>query len=263
MGVGMLLFLVKHSQPDIANCTHELSKVLDGANEGAYKELMWSIKFVLDTKHYGLQIEPKGELNGGWELRMYTNSDYAGDKTTRISITGYILFFMDVPIIWKSKSQKNITLSSSEVEYVALSEAAKEIKFVYQLLLSIGIQVQLPIVVRVDNVGAIFMSENTSTSGCTKHIDICYQYVNEMILDGFLKGSFVKTSENVADVFTKNVRSETYRELVKHFLMDKNLIRKWEICTIGRVLEDIVKIIYSLSRYMSKKFISVKWTYDE
>ena len=100
---------------------------------------------------------------------MYTDSDYAGDKSTRISVTGYNLFFMNVLIIWKSKSQKSITLSSSEAEYVALSEAAKEIKFVYQLLLSIGIQVKLPIIVRVDNVRAIFMSENTSTSGRTKH----------------------------------------------------------------------------------------------
>ena len=148
-------------------------------------------------------------------------------RETRVqeSVLQDTFFFMDVPIIWKLKSQKSITLSSSEAEYVALLEAAKEIKFVYQLLLSIGIQVKLPIIVRVDNVGAIFMSENTSTSGRTKHIDIQYRYVNEMILDGFLKVVFVKTSENVADVFTKNVRSETYRELVKQFLMDKNLIR--------------------------------------
>ena len=153
------------------------------------------------------------------------NGNYACTPTATMRETRYILFFMNVPIIWKSKSQKSITLSSLEAEYVVLSEAAKEIKFVYQLLLSIGIQVKLPIIVRVDNVGAIFMSENTSTSGRTKHIDIRYQYVNEMILDGFLKVLFVKTSENVADVFTKNVRSETYRELVKHFLLDKNLIR--------------------------------------
>ena len=130
---------------------------------------------------------------------------------------------MGVPIIWKSKSQKSITLSSSEAEYVALSEATKEINFVYQLLLSIGIQVQLPIVMRVDNVGVIFMSENTSTSGRMKHIDIRYWYVNETILDVFLKVLFVKTSENVADVFTKNMKSETYRELVRHFLMDKKI----------------------------------------
>ena len=77
---------------------------------------------------------------------MYTDSNYAGDKETRISVTGYILFFMGVPIIWKSKSQWSITLSSSEAEYVALSEAAKDIKFVYQLLQSIGMIVKLRLI---------------------------------------------------------------------------------------------------------------------
>ena len=129
---------------------------------------------------------------------------------------------MGVPIIWKSKSQRSVTLSSSEAEYVALSEAAKDIKFVYQLLRSIGIEVTLPITVRVDNVGAIFMSENTSTSGRTKHVDIRYRYVNEMVLDGFLKIVFVKTKENVADIFTKNVTSDVYRTLVKNFISERS-----------------------------------------
>ena len=53
-GVGMLLFLIKPSRPDIANCTRELSKVLDGATESAYKEMLRVIKFVTDTKNWGL-----------------------------------------------------------------------------------------------------------------------------------------------------------------------------------------------------------------
>ena len=81
---------------------------------------------------------------------------------------------MGVPLTWKSKSQRSVTLSSSEAEYVALLEAAKEIKFVYQLLQSIGIDIKLPITVKVDNIGAIFMSENTSTSRRTKHVDVRY-----------------------------------------------------------------------------------------
>ena len=105
---------------------------------------------------------------------------------------------------------------------MASSEAAKDIKFVYQLLRSIGIEVTLPITVRVDNVGAIFMSENTSTSGRTKHVDIRYRYVNEMVLDGFLKIVFVKTKENVADIFTKNVTSDVYRALVKNFISERS-----------------------------------------
>ena len=57
---------------------------------------------------------------------------------------------------------------------MALSEAAKEIKFIYQLLQSIGVVIKLPITVKVDNIGAIFMSKNTSTSGRTKHLDVQY-----------------------------------------------------------------------------------------
>ena len=67
---------------------------------------------------------------------------------------------------------KSVTLSSSEAECVALLEAAKEIKFVHQLLIGMGVKVKLPIVVCVDNLGAIFMSENASVSQRTKHIDI-------------------------------------------------------------------------------------------
>ena len=147
---------------------------------------------------------------------------------------------MGVPLTWKSKSQKSVTLSSSEAEYVALSEAAKEIKFVYQLLQSIGIEIELPITVKVDNVGAIFMSENTSMSGRTKHVDVRYRYVNEMVMDGFLKIKFVKTEENVADIFTKNVSSEIYRKLTPAFLVkNDHLTKNW--FTIGRVSEYIVK----------------------
>jgi len=64
----------------------------------------------------------------------------------------------------EEQGQGNVTLSSSEAEFVALSEATKEIKFIIQVLLSIGIEVELPIIICVDNIGAIFMAENVSTS---------------------------------------------------------------------------------------------------
>ena len=76
-----------------------------------------------------------------------------------------------MPISWKSKAQRSVTLSSSEAELFTLSEAAKEIKFVYQVLISMGIAVKLPIVCRVDNVGAIFtMAEIFSTSAKSEYV---------------------------------------------------------------------------------------------
>ena len=61
--------------------------------------------------------------------------------------------------------------------------------------------------VRVDNVGAIFLAENATTSQRTRHIDIRYKWVSEFIENGEIEVIFVKTLENDADIFTKNVSS--------------------------------------------------------
>jgi len=90
---------------------------------------------------------------------------------------------------------------------------------------SIDIEVELPIIVRVDNVGAIFMSENVTTSQRTKHVDIRYNYVREFIQDDFIKIIFVKSEDNRADIFTKNVTSDLQGVHAEKFLIDKEIIK--------------------------------------
>ena len=193
--------------------------MLDCPTEAAFKELRRVIKFVLDTKEYGLRVEPKvEELDKSWNITVFADSDYAGDTDTRISVTGFCIFLLGVPIVWRSKNQKNVTLSSSEAEFVALSEAVKEIKFIVQVLESIGVKVKFPIIVRIDNVGAIFMAENVTNSQRTKHVDIRYHFVREFVEDGYIRIIFVRTDDNRADLFTKNVNSGIYRRHSKHFI---------------------------------------------
>ena len=79
----MLLYLVKHLCPDLANMTRDLSKANDGANPAAYKELLCVIKYVMDTKNLGFKIEPMGNSNEPWEIVCFSNSDYAGDPMSR------------------------------------------------------------------------------------------------------------------------------------------------------------------------------------
>ena len=86
-----------------------------------------------------------------------SDSEFAGDKDTQISVYGYILYFCGAPISWKSKSRKRITLSSTEAEYFAVSEVAKEVIFAKQVLESIGIKLVLPITVKCDNFGATYL----------------------------------------------------------------------------------------------------------
>jgi len=211
-GVGMLLYLVKHSRPDIANAVRELSKVGDGATEGHWKALKRTIKYVIDTAHHGLKIKPK-QSNELFNLEGISDSEYAGNKDTRISVYGYILYFCGAPISWKSKSGKSVTLSSTEAEYFAMSEIAKEAIYAKQLIESMGIIIQLPIIIRVDNVGAIYIANNYTMSQATKHIDIRNHFVREFIEDGILKVIFIKSDDNDADIFTKNTTEELF---IKH-----------------------------------------------
>jgi len=170
-GVGMLLYLVKHSRPDIANCVRELSKVLDGPTELSYREMLHCVKYVLDSKDLGLRLEPNGTPIGDpWDIVCYSDSDWAGDPANRRSVSGYIIYVHGVPIVWRSAMQKVVSLSSTEAEWYSLSEAVKDIVFLISLCKSLQLQVRLPVTVRVDNTGTIFMSNNVQTSSRTRHI---------------------------------------------------------------------------------------------
>jgi hypothetical protein len=180
---------------------------------------------VLDTRHYGLKIEPVvNGIDDDWVITVYTDSDYAGDKNNRISVSGFIIFLLGVAIMWRSKAQKSVTLSSAEAEFCILSDAAKEIKFTYQILWSVGIKVKLPIIVRVDNIGAIFMTENVSTMSRTKHVDVKYHFVREYVEDGFIKIIFVRSEHIVSDGFTKNVTGDIYNAHTADYMAQREAI---------------------------------------
>jgi hypothetical protein len=222
-GVGMLLYLVKHSRPDLGNPVRELTKCLIGAHPAAMKEMYRVIKFVLDTSNLGLKIEPvlEGEDKLKWKLVGYSDSDWAGDRDNRKSVSGFILFLCGVPIMWRSKQQATVALSSAEAEFVSVGELVKEVSFVVQLLLSMEIAVQMPVVIRVDNMGAIFMSKNASSSGRTRHMDVKWRFINDLVNDEVIQLVFVKSGENWSDMETKNVSSDIYETHVVRFLTDK------------------------------------------
>jgi hypothetical protein len=138
----------------------DLSKCMNAASWGSDQELLPVIKFIDDTKSFGLKVMPKFDNGFSLNLKAFCDSDWAGNPETRVSVTGFVIYLFDVPVCWRSKSQKGVTLSSTEAEYVAISEAVKEVKFIYYLLCDFHIKVNLPIIIKTDNIVAIFMAEN-------------------------------------------------------------------------------------------------------
>jgi hypothetical protein len=83
-------------------------------------------------------------------------------------------------------------LSSNEAEYVAMSEAVKEISFVYYLLVSLGISVNLPIIMRTNKIDAIFTAENHSSGVRARHVDSQYHLIHEHVENGFIQLILIK-----------------------------------------------------------------------
>jgi hypothetical protein len=81
-GVGMLLYSTKYSQPDISKIVQELSKCMDSATWGAYNESLRVIKFVSDTKSFGLKVQPRLDKNLGLDLKIFCGRSWAGDPET-------------------------------------------------------------------------------------------------------------------------------------------------------------------------------------
>ena len=219
-GVGTLLYLTKHSRPDICNPVRELSKTMDAPAPAHLKEMYKLIRHVLATKGYGLKFELRKDIIK-WALKALSDSDFASDKETRISVFRYIIYFCGIPIAWRSKGMKSVVLSTTEAEYMALSEVVKELKFIVQLLETMNIKVELPITVHVDNVGAIWLSNNRTTSDRTKHIDIRTSFVKEYQEDGKIIIKFVKSEENEADIFTKNTTNVIFNNHQRKLVWDK------------------------------------------
>ena len=185
-GVGSLLYLLKHSRPDLSNSVRELSKVMDQANQAHQKALYRVIKFVEETKEHRLVLSPLSE-NFIWEMKAYSDSDFAGDTDTRKSVNGFVIYLCGAIISWRSKGQKSVSLSSTEAEYMAISEVAMEVLYIVGILKFLGVKIQFPIEVNVDNIGAVYLSKNATTGNRTKHIDTRYHFVREYIEDGIVK----------------------------------------------------------------------------
>jgi hypothetical protein len=139
-----------------------------------------------------------------------SDSEYAGDPDTRISVYGYVLYFCGTPIACKSEAGKSVTLSSTEAEYYALSEISKEVIFAKNFVEEMEIQLQLPINIKCDNVGAIYLANNHCNSQRTKHIGTFQHFVREWVEDDFLKIIFTPTLNNTADIFNKNTTEDVF-----------------------------------------------------
>jgi hypothetical protein len=177
--VGRVMFTCMKTEPTISNACRELTCHLNAPNETHWTALKYLIGYLKNEGFQGLKMRAPNDRR----VVAFIDSDYASDRGDRKSISGYLVTIGGCLVSWQSKKQTGVTLSSTESEFVATSMAATEIKFVVSLLPQIfKCPPTLPSILKEDNTGAIFMAKNTAIGQRTKHVDIRYRFVNDMVL---------------------------------------------------------------------------------
>jgi len=208
-GVGKLLYMVK-SRPEIRNAVRELTRYMQEPTFRAMDAMHRAMKYCVGTSERGLILKPTGEWDGKdmnylFELRGRADSDYAKDPTTRKSVGGYTTFLNDAPVVERSKMQKTVTLSVTEAEYIEASNCVQELLAHRRTLESIGLRIRLPMILEIDNKGAIDLSNNWNCGGRTRHIDVRHYFLRDLKEAGVIKIKWIATANNTADLFTKNL----------------------------------------------------------
>ena len=131
--------------------------------------------------------------------------------TDRQSTSGFMFSLGSAAITWSSKKQPTVALSTTEAEYRGATVAACEVAWLEMLLIDLGIQVQVPVVIYCDNLSSIQLARNPVFHARTKHIEVHYHFIRERVLDGDIDLTYVRTDEQVADIFTKALGAEKLR----------------------------------------------------
>ena len=212
--VGSLMFLMVCSRPDISYEVSRVSKFNENPGHDhwiAVKRIFRYLNGSRDMKiNYGLKPKHPIPNNHGYtsfDPFAFCDSDWAGDLDQRHSTYGYVFVLNGGPVTWTTRTQKSIAMSTTEAEYVALSETARESIWICRLITDLGHQLDGPIMIRSDNQGAIALSKNPELHKRTKHIEIRYHFIRQQIANDSVMVLFTPTNEQPADMLTKSLTS--------------------------------------------------------
>ena len=190
------------TRPDISQAVSIVSRYMHNPGKGHWQAVKWILRYIQKTVDVGLLFKQDNTLGKG--VIGYVDSDYAGDLDKRRSTTGYVFTLAGGPISWKSTLQSTVALSTTEAEYMAVTEAVKEAIWLQGMAKTLGL-VQEHINVYCDSQSAIHLAKNQVYHARTKHIDVRFHFVREIIEEGKICLQKIKTADNPADMMTKVV----------------------------------------------------------
>lgn len=210
--IGGLMYLATCTRPDIL---HSVSKLAQ-RNMNPHKEHEAGIKHVLRYLASTIDLKLVYKCTGKM-VEGYADADWGSNALDRKSYSGYAFYLRGSAFSWSSKRQNCVALSSTEAEYIAMAAAAKEAAYLRSILGELGVyDQQQPIVVYGDNLSAQQLAKNPIYHSSSKHIDIRYHFVRELVCNNIIDLKYISTDQMIADVLTKNLSKLKHEHFVKN-----------------------------------------------
>ncbi|KAL1448085.1 hypothetical protein WDU94_013979 [Cyamophila willieti] len=197
--IGSLLYIAQGTRPDIMYAVSYLSRF-----NNSFGPIHWNaVKRIMRYLKQTIDLKLTYKKNSNKDLYGFSDADWASDTIERKSTTGYAFFLSGGAISWNSKKQPTIALSTTEAEYMALSNAVQEAIWLKGLKNELIQSSNNPILLYGDNKSAIDLSKNAKYQARTKHIDVCHHFIRDYVQRDVIKIKHVSTKEMVADNLTK------------------------------------------------------------
>lgn len=236
--VGSLMYAMLGSRPEIAYAVPKVSQYSTNPNSTHWTAVKRIFRYLAGTRNRGLYCSHQGTGAG------FTDADWAGGDD-RKSIGGYTFLLNGAAICWNSKKQSTVALSSTEAEYMALTQAVKESIWLLAILQDLGARKHSEELrtINIDNQGSIALARNAQYHARTKHIDIQYHFVREHLEKQHISLTYCATGEMTADIFTKALPQSAF---IKHNLnlglVDHSAFTIQESTTTGTAIDQYADI---------------------
>ena len=199
--IGSIMYAMLGTRPDLAFSITRLAKFASNPSKHHMRLAQYVLRYLRGTKDYALCYD--GDSNSG--LIAYSDSDWAEDHDDRHSTSGFVFLMANCVVSWVSRRQPTVSLSSTEAEYKAASDACRQMAWLRNFGQELGDNMTAPTPLCLDNQGSIFLAVNPAVDRRTKHIEIRYHFIREFYEKGETDIFFVASEDQLADALTKNV----------------------------------------------------------
>ncbi|KAK6148007.1 hypothetical protein DH2020_018919 [Rehmannia glutinosa] len=204
--IGSLLYLTA-SRPDILHVVCLCARFQSNPKESHMSAVKRIFRYLKGTIQYGL-FYPKNE---NFSLKGYSDSDYAGNIDDRKSTSGSCQFLGDCLVSWFSKKQNCVSLSTP-AEYISAAFCCTQLLWMKQTLADYKCSFE-SVPIFCDNISAINIAQNPVHHNRTKHIEIRHHFLRDCVSKRKIEISFVPSQDQLADIFTKPLSSETFASI--------------------------------------------------